>query len=242
MRTKVFPIFLIVVLSLLAAACSPTAMAQAPEQTPPLRTLSVNGSAQVMLEPDVAYVSIGVHTEGEDAGAAVDENNARVQEVIDALVAQGVDEKDIQTVNFSIYPLTQYGENNQVTGIRYSVDNSVYVTLRNIESIGDVLGTATEAGANSINGISFDVLDKDEAMTQARTEAIANARTLAEQMAEAADVTLGEIHSINFATVSPPVPLIYGRGGGMAVAEAQVPISTGQITLTAEVNVVYEIQ
>ncbi|RPI82976.1 MAG: DUF541 domain-containing protein [Chloroflexi bacterium] len=242
MRNKTFPIILIVVLSLLAAACSPQAMAQVPEQTSPLRTVSVTGSAEVMLEPDVAYISIGVHTEGEDAGQAVDENNAQVQQVIDALVAQGVDEDDIQTVNFSIYPMTQYGANNEVLGVRYAVDNSVYVTLRDIENIGDLLGAATEVGANSINGISFDVLDKEAALVQARTEAIANARTTAEQLAEAAGVTLGEVHSINYSGTGFPGPIVYGRGGGMAAMDSAVPISTGQIRLTADVNVVFEIQ
>ena len=79
-------------------------------------------------------------------------------------------------------------------------------------------------------------------MVEARTGAIANARTTAEQMAEAADVTLGEIHSINFSGTGFPGPIVYGRGGGMAAAESAVPISTGQIRLTAEVNVVFEIQ
>jgi uncharacterized protein YggE len=244
MRTKTLLFALILILTALLSACGTTALAaQAqPPGEPDLRTLSVNGSGRVFLSPDNAYIAIGVHTEGEDATEAVASNNDQSQKVAEALVEFDIDPKDVQTRNFSIYPQQQFDQDGKVTGITYVVDNTMFVTIRDLDMIGEILDAVVSAGANSINSIQFDLENKDEALSQAREAAVNNAQAQAAELAEAAGVTLGEIQSINSFSQGYPVPFMNGIGGGAAMVESAVPISPGQLTLTADVNIVYQIQ
>jgi len=102
MRNKIFSLIVLMLLTLIVSACG-TAYAQeaSPETS---RTINVTGTGEVLLTPDIAYVSIGVRTEGEDAAVAVTENNRKSDEVVQALIDSGVDQDDIQTSNFNIYP------------------------------------------------------------------------------------------------------------------------------------------
>jgi hypothetical protein len=177
------------------------------------------------------------------ASAAVSANNSQTQKVIDAIQKAGVDAKDIRTTNFSIYPNAQYDpQTNEKVGTTYVVDNSVYVTSHDISKLGALLDATVSAGANSVNSIQFDVEDKTAATKQARDAAVKDARTQAEELAVAAGVSLGNVHSVDFYnTVPGPIVSAYGKGGGGAT-EAAVPIQSGQLTLTVTVNMSYELK
>lgn len=207
------------------------------------RMVSVNGSTQMILTPDIAYISIGVHSEAEDAKEAMADNNTQSEAVIDALVAEGVDAKDIQTTNFSIYPQERYSPTGESLGKYFAVDNTVYVKVRDLDGLGGLLDAAVQAGANTVYGISFDIEDKDAVIEQGRKEAVENAHKQAEQLATAAGVTLGPVYSISSYS-SYPVPMAYDvKGmGGAADAVASVPITPGQMTITVDVSVSYEIR
>ena len=205
--------------------------------------MNVTGTGQAFLSPDIAYIYIGVHSEEDTAAQAVSANNRDTQKVIDALKKAGVDAKDIRTTNFSIWPNQQYGPDGQPLGTRYVVDNSVFVTVRELDNLGDLLDSAVAAGANSINSIQFDVADKTEALKKAREEAVKDAKVQAQELADLAGMKLGEVQSIGFYDSGPAPYLDYGKGGGGAVAaEASVPIQPGQLTLTVTVSMSYEIK
>jgi uncharacterized protein YggE len=222
-------------------ALSPSA--QTSDSSEPVRTISVTGTGKVELTPDTAYIYIGVHSEGPDAVEAVSSNNEKSEAVKDALVALGVAEKDIQTTNFSIYPQPRYDDKGQPTGeITYMVDNTVYVKVKDLDQVGEILDAAVKAGANSINGISFDLEDKSAAMAEARDKAVDDANVQAQQLAEAAGVSLGPVITISTSSVVPIAP-IYGKGGGASVEmAASVPVSPGQMTISVDVFMVYGIQ
>jgi uncharacterized protein len=228
----------ILILSVFLAACG-TAVAQTPEELE--RTVSVNGSAQVALTPDIAYITIGVTTENADAAVAVERNNAQALNVINTLQALGIDEDDILTNNFSIYPTPVYTPEGQQRDTTFTVTNTVSVTLRDLDQVGEVLGSLVESGANQIAGIQFDIADKTSALSEARQQAVDNSRILAEELAEAAGVELGPVKSISLLGSNYPVPVTLQREYAAMDAGA-VPIATGQLTITAEVNVVYEIR
>jgi uncharacterized protein len=241
MRNKTLFVSAIVLMALALGACSPTIVAN---PAPPLRSMNINGTGQVFLTPDIAYIYIGVHTEMDTAAEAVRANNSDTQQVIEALKEAGIAAKDIRTTNFSIWPNQQYSPDGQPTGTSYVVDNSVFVTVRELENLGDLLDSAVGAGANSINSVQFDVADKTEALKDARDQAVEDAKIQAQQLAEASGVKLGEIQSIGFFDAMP-VPYLdtYGKGGGGGVAEAAaVPIQPGQLTLTVTVTMTYEIK
>jgi uncharacterized protein YggE len=238
----------ILLFAVVVSGCAPALAAQAQAtQTPgssstQLRTVSVNGTGKAYLDPDIAMIYVGVHTEDADAAAAVAANNEQSQKVSDALRDLGIPAKDIQTTNFSIYPQQQYSPSGELQETRYAVDNTVFVTLRDLSKLGDVLDGVIAAGANSINGIQFDVADRTKALADARKAAVADARSQAEELAAAAGVELGEIQSLSTYNVGYPGPIYDGRGGGAAEAAASVPISPGQLIVSMDVTAVYEIR
>lgn len=243
----------ILLLGALLSACAGAAVAQELTPTPvegesqpapaePVtRTITVSGRGTAVMTPDIAYVNIGVRTENADAAEAVAENNTRSQAVIDALLGLGIAEQDIRTTNFSIFPQQDFDPEGQPREVRYIVDNTVYVTVRDLETIGEVLNTAVEAGANSIYGIQFDVADKTEALSAARQQAVTDARTIAEELAEAAGVELGTVQTINQTVGTAPPPVYFDRAVAESAA-ASVPISAGEMQISVEVSVVYAIQ
>lgn len=241
MKTKSLIVFAVLLLALLMSACQPAVVS--PGGQPAGRTLSVSGSGEAFLAPDIAYINVGVHTEAATAAEAVADNNAQTEELIQALIDFGIAAEDIRTMNFSIWPMDQYDPvTGRPTGEKtYAVDNTVYVTVRELNGLGDLLDAAVTAGANTVNSIQFDVADKDDALQQARAEAVEDAREQAQAIAQAAGLSLGEIQSISF--VNPqPYPIFDGRGGGGAAAEAAVPIQPGQLTFTVTAYVTYVLE
>jgi uncharacterized protein YggE len=239
MRTKLIIPTVLIIAAIALSACSASVQLG---QTQP-KTISVTGNAQVILAPDIAYISIGVHSEAKAASDAVASNNSQSQAVIDAIKGQGVDPKDIQTTNFNVYQQEKTSPTGESLGTYFMVDNTVYVTIRDISKIGPVLDASIAAGANNIYGITFDVQDKEAALATGRDQAMADAKTQAEQLAKAAGVTLGDVQSVSYYSSSPS-PIYYdskaapaGIGGG-----GSVPISAGQLTLTVAVSVTYGIK
>lgn len=241
MKTKSMFVAAVALLALVLSACGPTTINQ--EAQPVVRTISVTGSGQANLVPDIAYLYLGVHTEKPTASEAMAENNAQTQSMIDALTKFGIDKKDIRTTNFSIYPQDKYDpQSGTPTGEKvYSVDNTVYVTVRDLKQLGDLLDTVVAAGANTINSIQFDVADKAEAIKTARAEAVKDAQAQAQELADSAGVTLGEIQALGFYD-SQPYPMYEGKGGGAVAQAAAVPIQPGQLTFTVTVNATYAIK
>lgn len=238
MKTKSLITFTVIALALLVGACAPANNAGA-------RTLSVSGSGEAMLSPDIAYVYVGVHTEAPSAAEAVEQNTTQTEALIQAIRDFGIEANDIRTTNFSIYPMDRF---DPATGLPsgekvYAADNTVYVTVRNLETLGDLLDTAVQAGANTVNNVQFDVEEKDDALQQARAEAVADAREQAEALAQAAGLTLGEIQSISFFDAQP-YPIFEGKGGGGFAGDvaATVPIQPGQLTFNVNVSVTYELR
>jgi hypothetical protein len=249
MRTKTTFVVTFLILAALLAGVAGAAYAQTDtpaaqgDEAKVTRTVTVSGSGKVYLTPDIAYITIGVHTEGDNAAEAVASNNAQAQKVIDALKAEGIADKDIQTTNFSIYPQQEYDTEGKPTGkVKYIVDNSVFVTVRDIDKVGDVLDAAVTAGANSISGIQFDVADKTAALSEARKAAVEDANVKAEELASAAGVTLGEVQTISEYTSGGPQPMYDMRAAAPMAEAASVPVQAGQMLLTVEVTLVYEIR
>ena len=242
MRTK-FLVFAVLAFALVLSACGPTTINQAAPEN--VRTLNVNGIGQVDLTPDIAYIYIGVHDEAATASEAVDANKTHTNSVIAALTKAGVAEKDIRTSNFSIWPSQQYSPEGQITGTIYMVDNSVYITVRELDSLGDLLDDAITAGANSVNSITFDVADKTQAVKDARAKAVEDAKLQAQELADSAGISLGSVQNINFYDNSSyPSPVYGGKGGGggAMAADVAVPIQPGQLTISVTVNMTYSIK
>ncbi|NWF64149.1 MAG: SIMPL domain-containing protein [Chloroflexi bacterium] len=242
MNKKYFVFALLAIAALTISACGSTTINQAAPEAE--RNLNVSGLGVVYLTPDIAYINIGVNTQRENAAQAVEINKEQTTKVIQALKDFGVDEKDIRTTNFSIWSNPQYDPagTGQILGTTYSVDNTVNVTIRDLDKLGDLLDAAVQAGANNIYSIQFDVEDKSAANKEARTLAVENAKSQAQELAAAAGVELGEIQSISYYE-SSPMPYFEGKGGGGGeMANAAVPIQPGQLAISVTVNLTYGIK
>jgi uncharacterized protein YggE len=239
MRSKF--LLVITVIAVLALGLSACTGVQTRQENP--RTLSVTGTGMVTITPDIAYISIGVHTEAPSASEAVDQNNAQTQKVTDSLKKSGVAAEDIRTTNFSIWPNQKYDPQGQPTGTTYAVDNTVYVTVRDLKKMGELLDAAISAGANNIYSVSFDLADKSADTKKARDLAVKNAQDQAAELAAAAGVTLGEVQTISYSDSGNAPYMDYGKGGGGGAAPAaSVPINPGTMQLTTTVSMTYFIK
>lgn len=236
MKTKSLIVLTVMVLALVLSACAPAAGQQ--------RTLSVSGNGQAYLAPDIASIYLGVHTEDQTAADAVAANTAQTQKVIKAITDFGIDAKDVRTTNFSIWPQDKFDpQSGMPSGEKtYAVDNTVFVTVRDLAKLGDLLDTVVQAGANTVNSVQFDVANKDEVLKQARIQAVKDAERQAQELAEATGMSVGEIQSINFVDNQYPVFDGKGGGGGAVSEAAAVPIQPGQLTFSVTVNVTYAIK
>ncbi len=205
------------------------------------RSVNVNGTGTVNLSPDIAYITIGVHTEASDVSEALASNTQQAQTVSDALGQLGVEAKDIQTTAFNVYPQQQYGQMGEMLDIKYVVDNSVYVTVRDLSKMGQILSTVVSSGANNISGIQFDVADRTTGLSEARKKAVEDAKTQAVELAESAGAKLGEIQFLSVNSYTSPISPISLKSDA-AYSGGTVPVSAGQLVLTVNVSATYELK
>jgi uncharacterized protein YggE len=243
MRKNLIVVVSVLVVAALIAGCTPTVIERSSDGQPTDRTIAVNGTGNIYADPDVAYINIGVHTQNADPKLALSTNTTQAQAVINAIKATGVVEKDIQTSNFNIYPSIQYGPNGETLDTLYMVDNTVYVTVRDLTKLGEMLETVVSSGANNINGITFDILDKNSLAAEARKAAVEDAQKQAQDIADAAGVQLGELMYVNVYYSGTTYPQYEGKGGGGGYSSTvSVPVSAGKMVITAEVNMTYKIK
>lgn len=201
--------------------------------------LTVQGDGKVSAAPDMATIVLGVETQNASAAGAVRENAVLMNETINALLAAGIAEKDIQTSTFSLTTMQQDEPemaNEEPKAPIFLATNQVTVKLNNTTDVGMVLDAAVSAGSNSIQQVSFDLMDPIPQNEMALTRAIEDARRKAEVAANAADVNLGRVLEINEGYV-------YVESGAKMASFAgfATPIQPGELEISASATVVYEI-
>jgi uncharacterized protein len=231
------------VLFALAACAAPISAPAANVPNELRRTISAQGDGEVFLVPDVAYISIGVESRAPQVNAALNENNAQAERIAETLRELGVEDRDIQTSAFSVYPYQEYGPMGEPAEMVYVVSNTVNITVRNLHAMGEMLDAVVRAGANAIHSVQFDVENKEQAVTEARRLAIANAQQTASELANAAGVELGELVSLNVYSSGSPTPYFEGKAfGGLGSAASNVPIAAGQMVIHMVADLAYEIK
>lgn len=200
--------------------------------------VSVTGEATVEATPDMATISLGVTTEGQTAAEAMAANSKALQAVVDRLKAAGIEDRDLQTSNLSLNPNWvgyDSGSTPKIAG--YVASNMLNVRVRALDGLGSVLDASIADGANTLNGINFELAEPRPAQDEARKAAVADARARATLLVEAAGGTLGKIVSITENSgYGSPMPMFKSDA-----AAAPVPVASGQIGLSASVTVSFEI-
>lgn len=202
------------------------------------RTISVTGIGKISVTPDMAYVTFSVETDDAALQQAQSDNAARMQAVIDRLKASGIAAQDIKTTGYNVMPT--YDRDQKLTG--YRVVNGVRATVRDLAKLGPTIDAAVAAGANRVQGIAFDLSNKDDATKRAREAAIADAHAKAAQYAQFAGVQLGDVVTIVEAgAVAPAMPQAVPAAGA-APSMATTPIEPGEGTITVTAQVSYAIR
>ncbi|MCY3908353.1 MAG: SIMPL domain-containing protein [Anaerolineaceae bacterium] len=209
------------------------------------RALTVTGSGSAGGAPDMALVRLGVQTSDEDVLAAFDRSNQVTADIIEALLALGIERADIQTSGLSLHqdrPYDPYSDVEDGT-IIYWAQNTLSVTLRDVTLVGQALGVSVQAGANSIDRLSYGISDPAELEARARELAVADARARAEHLAELTGAQLGRIFNISESDGGFRVRaenLVFAAttadAGGAATVEA------GQLSVSVQLQITWELQ
>ncbi|MFN4354786.1 SIMPL domain-containing protein [Parvibaculum sp.] len=228
-----------------AASLALAPAAHATEKAP--RIITITGEGEVTAAPDIAYVDMGVVSEGKTAGEALAANTAAMEKVFEGLGKAGIDKKDMQTSNFSVYPVYEQvrPDDNRPHTPKiggYTVQNQLTVKVRDLDNLGAILDRVVSLGSNQLSGVRFAIDDPKPLMNEARQAAVKDALDKAKLYAGAAGVAVGEILSISESGASMPQPY-YAKDMMMAVrAEgAPVPMAAGEQTVSANVTLVIRI-
>jgi uncharacterized protein YggE len=224
---------LIQALTLSAALALPLAGPVLAEGT--ISTITVTGTGTVQTPPDLATLMIGVTTQGETAAVALSANSDAVASVTGRLTASGIEARDMQTSNLSINPnWTSFDSGAAPTISGYVATNLLTIRVRDLGGLGTVLDAAVADGANTLNGLTFGMAKPEPALNDARKAAVADARAKAELLVAAAGLKLGRIVTITEGGAwTDPAPMF-------RESAASVPVQGGELAMTANVTVQYE--
>lgn len=206
--------------------------------TLPVRQITVIGNGEAKGTPDTASVQLGVQTDAATAREALNANNSQMQSLIAKLKELGIADKDMQTSNLSISPRYD-STGREVTG--YQVSNMLSITIREVSKASDLLDQVVDAGANNIWGISFNIDNPTALQQTAREQALTDARARAEAMAKAIGATVGQVLSVT-ENIGNPSPVMYRAEMAAADTAGSVPVQAGEQTITAQVQVTFELQ
>ncbi|MFV0504325.1 MAG: SIMPL domain-containing protein [Lachnospirales bacterium] len=202
-----------------------------------------NGEATVYVEPDIAKLSIGVTTEGENTTDAIADNNTKTNSVMEYLKSLGIKESDIETQYFYVNPRNKYDESTGESKIvGYTVNNTIQVTIRDFDIISNVINGSSEKGATNISSIDFDIENKDAYYSEALNLAVNNAI----YKGKAIGATLGD-KDLKVKNVSENSS--YAVTGNAkremlasddSASSADVPVSPSEVGIFAKVTVTME--
>jgi uncharacterized protein len=233
-----FPFPMIAALALAVSLSGP-----AFAQDGPMRQITVTGEGLVAVQPDMAWLSLGVSHEALKASDAMAQMNADLAGVLALLAASGVAETDIQTGQLTLEQRFDYSAPDGIPRpIGYIATSMLDVRIRDLASLGTVLDSVIDEGANRLGGIRFDLSDKSAAMEAARRAAVADAMARATLYTEAAGVTLGPVITISEAGgYAQPMPMFDARME-LGAPAAAVPVAAGEVTYQATVTITYGIE
>lgn len=200
--------------------------------------IAVTGRGEVKVSPDRATIQVSVQTRAATAAAAAAENATKQQSVLTALRALGLQNDQLSTINYNVYPEQRYEQGKEPVIVAYNVTNTILVDVRKLNQVGSVIDAALSHGANMIASLQFYASNTEIARRSAIATAIEKARADAEAAARAAHGSLGTLLEINIGAYSPPPPrpMMMSRVAGGVAQMDSTPINPGEETLSVEVG------
>ena len=202
-------------------------------------TIVVSGTGRVVVDPDIAELRLGVAISRPSVEAARTAAAETMTDILAAVTAAGVAKRDVRTTLLSVQPRYDYRDGKAPTLVGYDLANIVEVTARDLASLGAIVDGALSAGATSLDGLSFHVDDPREAERAARTAAVAEARSRAEVLAEAAGVAIAGVADI--VEGGPPPTWPQAKAARMLAVDAATPVEAGMTEISVTVTVTFRI-
>ncbi len=216
-------------------------------------TITVSDTGTIYAKPDLALATASVITEKKTVAEAMQENTRKMNAVIDAVKELGVEDKDLKTTSFNIYPRYEYKRVEAEIEIYpyppgkrvlvgYEVSQSLQIKIRDMAKIGAIIEGTTNAGANEVSDLQFTIDKEDELKAQARAEAINKAKAKAEELAKQLGIRLVKISNFSESGV---VPYYYGleKAVSAGIGGGETPqIETGENKIEVTVSITYEIR
>lgn len=210
----------------------------------PANTITVSGEGKVFIKPDIALISVGVTKNNIDFVVAQKNATEVINKTVNFLKSKGIEEKDIKTTSYNIFPQYDYIKGEQrFRG--YEVSQNLEVKVRNLDKVGEVLSGVTKSGANMIGSLWFEVDDMEKAKADAREKAINEAKAKAKMLSQQLGVRLKKITSFyeSEGGFSGPTYFAKEMAVGMGGDFAPVPsFPTGENEIVIKVNISYEIK
>jgi len=205
-------------------------------------TIIISGEGKIYATPDIGLITLGVVSQAGTVAPAQKDNTDKMNKIIKAMKDLGVDDKDLQTTNYNIYPRYSYTRSVQ-TLIGYEVDQSLEVKIRNLDKVGDILAKGAELGANQVGSLTFTFDDPEKLNQEARLKAIANAKEKADALSAELGVKIVRVINFSESSYIPPSPYYPEKAMGIGGGGGAAPdIQTGQNLITSNVTITYEIQ
>ncbi len=202
--------------------------------------ITVSGQGSVFGAPDVAVATLGVQADATSVADARSMAATSMDAMVKALKDGGVVDKDIQTTQFSVDPRYDY-TNNKQTLIGFTVNNIATVKIHDINKTGELIDAAVSAGGDlaRVQSLQFTIDDPSTLQGQARQKAMADAKSRATTLAQAAGVQLGAPRSINEGGWPTPITFTGAAIPGALDQTRTTPIQTGQLEVQVTVSVIY---
>lgn len=220
------------------AMCAAATAASGAEAPTKVRT---TGAATVKAMPDTAAFQFSVVTSGKDAKAASAENAKKAEAILERLKAVVPTDAEIETEGYSIDPQRKYpkggGGPGEITG--YTVRNSVSVRMKGVDRVGEVLDVVTQAGADQVNSVRFELGDPDAVHAEALQKAVAKARASAEAIAAALGQRVLRVATVEEQGAAAPRPMMMTARAEM-VGNAP-PMEPGEVEVRAQVTLETEV-
>lgn len=215
-----------------------------PNSVQPETTLTIRGKGDVTGRPDLAILTLGVEQSATTAGDAMALNREAMNGVFESLKARGIEDRDMQTSNFSLQPVYDYSRRDDGQGPRltgYRAANSLTVRIRDLNALGETMDSLIQAGGNTFSGLRFAMSDPREARNEARRKAIRDAISKAELYAAEAGYTVARIVTLSeISADSGPRP-ITAMARSLERSEP-TPIASGEVQYDVEVKVEFELR
>lgn len=213
-------------------------------------TITVSGTGEVFVKPDLAQTYFSVVTEAKTVGEALAKNTEKMNAIIGFVKEQGMESKDMKTTSFNIFPHYEYQKveteiypyppgKRVLAG--YEVSQSLQVKIRDLAKVGAILEGAVQAGANQIGDLQFTVDKEEEFKKQARAAAITRAKEKAKELTSQLGVRL--VRVVNFSENGGGMPIFFGKEMALEAVGGPTPqIETGENKIEVSVNITYEIR